>query len=174
MKKGFTLVEVLMALTGVVVLTVIATNFLFSILGQKDQAVADSLLTEQIEATATLIATAVRSAETISVADAGRELKLERRGECWLFRWEETEKTLKFGRTVGDDCTAPTAVEGRVTGQKAMVSNGRFELTSVADSSRIVTLMMDVEVYRPLWKSQRHYEQMFVNLVDADGGDDEG
>jgi len=172
MKKGFSLIEMLIALGGVVVLAIAATSFLFSILGQRDQAVAESLAAEQAEAVFSLVGTAVRSAEGIEVVDGGKSLELTSAGECWRFSWDEFLEQVKFGRSEGVECVAPGSAGEFLTTEKAGIERVNFSLVAVDDSSRTIRMEMRVVVYRPLWNTTQEFDQLFVNLVDEGGGDE--
>jgi len=172
MKKGFTLIEVLVALSGVVVLAIGSTSFLFSILGQRDQAVAESLASEQAESVFLLVGTAVRSAKEIVVTDGGKTLELIGADECFKFSWDDVEKRLMFGRVEGIDCEAPENADKQLTSDKTVIERVNFSLLDPDDSSRAVNMEMDVTVFRPLWNTAQAFDQLFVNLVDKDLGDD--
>lgn len=172
MKKGFSLIEMLIALGGVVVLAIAATSFLFSILGQRDQAVAESLAAEQAEAVFSLVGTAVRSAEGIEVVDGGKSLELTSSGECWRFSWDEILEQVKFGRSEGVECVAPGNASEFLTTEKVGIERVNFSLLAVGDSSRTIRMEMRVVVYRPLWNTTQEFDQLFVNLVDEGGGDE--
>ena len=172
MKKGFTLIEILMALGGVGVLVVGATSFLFSILGSKDQAVAESSVVEQVEVVEGLIGKTVRSARSLSVSDGGKRLATTGKNECMMFRWDEAEKVIKYGRTSGSGCAAPSVADQDLTSQKVVVESFSFEIVNPDESSRTVVVEMTVVGFRPLWSSRQDFKLSFVNLVDVmEGGE---
>jgi len=168
MKKGFTLVEVLLALSGVAVLAIGSTSFLFSILGQRDQAVAESLASEQAEAVFSLVGTAVRSAQGIQVTNEGRTLELTGESECFKFSWDNVEERLMFGRVEGVDCEVPLSAGEQLTSEKTAIKGLNFSLLDLDDSSRTVGMEMEVVVFRPLWNTSQTFDQLFVNLVDEE------
>lgn len=173
MRKGFSLIEVLVALGGVAVLAIAATSFLFSILSQRDQAVAESLAAEQVEAVAAVVGSAVRSARGIEVEDGGKSLELTSASECWLFTWDEVLKQVKFGRSEGTECSPPLTAGEALTAEKAVIERVNFSMLAPDDSSRTVRMEMDVRIYRPLWSTTQEFDQLFVNLVDEGGGDED-
>ncbi len=167
MRKGFTLIEVLVGLGGVVVLAVAATAFLFSILGQRDQAIAESLAAEQAESIMAVVGTVVRAAELIEVSDGGKRLETSREDECWTFLWDEIAEEIRFGRSEGIGCSPPAGASQRLTAEKVSVERVNFSLVAPDDTSRTLRLEMDVEVSRPLWQTSQSFDQMFVNVVDV-------
>ena len=168
-RHGFTLIEVLIALVGVVSLAMAGTSFLFSILSQRDQAVAESLAAEQSEAVFALIGSAVKSAQGISITNGGKSLELVGQSECWLFSWDDGPEQIEFGRSIGTECSPPVDADGALTVEKAKIERVVFSLVTPDDSSRTVKLEMDVKVYRPLWNSSVSFDRLFVNLVDEGG-----
>ena len=166
MRHGFSLVELLMAVAAMAVLAVIATGFLFSMLTQRDQAVAEAMLTEQPEVVFAMVAKAVRSAETISVKDSGRRLETSRKGECFSFDWDEGEKVIWFGREAGPGCVPPSETTSQLTPKTVRVERVEFKLTEPNESGRNVEMEMDVLVSRPFWQTDEQWSQIFVNVVD--------
>ena len=166
-RQGFTLIEVLIGLVGVVVLAVAATAFLFSTLGQRDQAIGESLAAEQAESVMAVVGTVVRAAGSIEVLDGGKRLETSREDECWTFLWDEVEEKIGFGRSEGIDCSPPAEASRRLTAEKVAVERVNFSLVAPDDTSRTLRLEMDIEVSRPLWQTSQSFDQMFVNVVDV-------
>jgi len=167
MRKGFTLIEVLIGLGGVVVLAVAATAFLFSILGQRDQAIAESLAAEQVESVMAMVGTVTRAAESIEVLDGGKRLETSREDECFTFLWDEIAEEIRFDRSEEIDCSPPVGASHRLTAEKISVERVNFSLVAPDDTSRTLRLEMDVEVSRPLWQTNQSFDQIFVNVVDV-------
>lgn len=164
--NGFTLIEVLVALAGVSVLAVISMAFLFSILSQRDQAVAEAIVTEQPEVVFPILGKAIRSAQEITVEDNGRRLKTSRQGECFTFVWDQTQQVILFSRQSGSDCVPPEQATNRLTPNTAKVTGLHFSLLEPSDAGRSVQLEMDITAYRPFWQTNKHFSQVFVNIVD--------
>ncbi len=172
-RQGFTLIEILVALVGVVTLAIAATSFLFSILTQRDQAVVETLAVEQIEVVAAVVGSAVRSARTISVENGGKQLDLTTESECWRFWWDESNEELKLNYSSGESCYLGSGSDERLMADQAEVTAVAFSLIDSDDSSRTVGLTMALSVYRPLASTTQTTTQVFVNLVDEAGGDDD-
>jgi len=170
---GFTLIELVIALGGVGALAIGVTSFLFSLLSQKDQAVSESLVAEQVEGVGAMVGSAVRSARSIEVKDGGKILEIEGEEECVIFEWDEEEEVIKYGRETGEDCDSPDDANERITNQKSRVENLNFSLMSEDSSSRSVMMEITVGAYRPMWGNSRAFKQVFVNVVDEEGGDDD-
>lgn len=169
-KQGFTLVEVLMVLGGVGVLVIGAMSFLFTILSNKDQAVVESRVVEQVEMMEGLMGKAVRSARGLAVSDGGRRLETEGKDECLVFRWDEAEKIVKYGRTIGSGCTVASEANLDLTSRTATIENLNFEIVNADDSSRTVVVEMTVAGYRPLWSHRQDFKLTWLNVVDEGGG----
>jgi len=172
-KAAFSLIEILVALGGLVVLSVLAISFFFLTLTQRDEAVAESSAVEQTEAAFALVGRAVRAAQTITVSEAGTRLELTGASECWLFDWDEINGELKYGRTQGSSCSLPAGADERVTSQTAEIENVSFSLLAPDDSSRSIEMTLGVAVFRPLASSQQTFSQVFVNVVDERGEEDD-
>ena len=168
--NGFTLIELVIALGGVGALAIGVTSFLFSLLTQKDQAVGESLVVEQVEGVGALVGSAVRSARDIHIENGGRRLEIEGVDECIVFEWDESNEKVKYGRETGIDCNVPDEADQAMTNQKSRVENLRFSLMSEDDSSRSVMMEITVAAYRPMWESSSTFKQVFVNVVDEEGG----
>ena len=147
--------------------------FLFSILGQKDQAMAESIAIEQAEVAFSLIGTVVRSAETIEIVSEGKDLRIVGRDECWLFSFDEVFQELRWGKSEGTECVTPSSAEELLSSKKANIERVNFSLLAPDDSSRTVKMEMDILVVRPLWSANQSFSRLFVNLIDDLGdGDD--
>lgn len=165
-KDGFTIIESVVALAGMAVLAVTSMAFLFSILSQRDQAVAESIVTEQPEIVFPVLGKTIKSAQEISVEDDGRRLKTTREGECFTFAWDQEQQVILFGRQGGSTCVPPEEVTARLTPNTVKVTSLQFELLEPSESARSVQLNMDVAAYRPLWQTNQHFSQVFINVTD--------
>ena len=170
---GFTLIEVLVALVGVVVLAVAATSFLFSILSQRDQAVVEALVAEQMEVVMAVVGGAVRSAKEIVIEDGGKSLELKSKSECFRFSWDEGLNRLTSNYSAGESCLPGSGSTELLTAQAATIENVNFSLLEPDDSSRAVMMDMTVSAYQPLANSSQINSLVLVNLVDEEGGDGE-
>ena len=169
MKKGFTLIEILVALGGTVVLALAAAQFLVSILSQRDQALAEAMAVDQAQAVKVLVGNLVRSAEVILIGADGKSLGLQGQNECWLLLINEFEQSLEAGVNQGKNCQIPETVNQRLTSQKVKVTEAGFTLASSDSSSRSVDFAWTIEVARPFWQLTQTHRQVFVNLVDFGG-----
>ena len=172
-RGGFTLIEILIALSGLVVLALAATNYLFSILSQRDQAIAEAMALDQIETVAAVLADRIRSASTIRGDQGGKRLALIGPGECWLLQIDEANQSLNYGLTRGAGCQPPETADEALTSQKAQIQAASFSLLTSDGSRRSVSFDWTVVVTRPLWQASQHQSNLFVNVVDEGGGDDD-
>lgn len=168
-QSGFTLIEILIALGGMVILALAATNFLFSILSQRDQAVAEAMAVDQAESINVFVGGLVRSAQTIVVGADGKSLGLKGENDCWLVQINDSEQSLNTGVSQGTDCQIPGAATQRLSSQRVQVTNAVFVLSSSDSSSRSVSFNWTVAVARPFWQLSQDHSQVFVNLVDSGG-----
>lgn len=172
-QAGFTLIEIIVALTVTVVLSLASANFLFSIISQRDQALAEAILLDQIEAVHSLVAGQVRSARTIEVAADGYSLELAGNGGCWLFAYNAGSQRFDYGFSAGSDCQAPPPADQPLTSQKARVTTAEFRLVSGDSSSRAVGLNWTAAVARPFWQTSQELNRLFVNITDTAREDDD-
>ncbi len=170
---GFTLIEIIVSFAAIIVLAVAATNFLFSTLTQRDQALAESMLSEQAETAFSIIGNAVRSAQQINIIDEGQGLQITGLEECWLFKWDNSSQQLKFNQITGETCSPPSESSQLLTSQLVKVTQVDFDLLAIDDSSRTVFMTLDLQAYRPLWNTTQQFSQVFVNLIDMPGDDDD-
>jgi len=172
-KTGFTLIEIVVSFAAIIVLAIAATNFLFSTLTQRDQALAESMLSEQAETAFSIIANTIRSAQQINIIDGGQGLETTNPEECWLFKWDNSSQQLKFNQITSSSCSPPSEANQLLTSQLVNITQVDFDLLAVDDSSRTVSMTLDLQVYRPLWNTTQQFSQVFVNLIDVSGGDDD-
>lgn len=166
---GFTLIEIIISFAAIIVLAVAATNFLFSTLAQRDQALTESMLSEQAETAFSIISNAVRSAQQINIIDEGKGLEITNLEECWLFKWDDSSQQLKFNQITGETCSPPSEASQLLTSQLVKVTQVDFDLLEIDDSSRTVSMTLDLQAYRPLWNTTQQFSQVFVNLIDVSG-----
>jgi len=172
MKKlntGFTLIEIVISFAAIIVLAVAATNFLFSTLTQRDQALSEAMLSEQAETAFSIIGSAVRSAQQINIIDEGQSLQITSLEECWLFKWDNSSQQLKFNQITGSSCSPPSEANQLLTSQLVEVTQVDFDLLAIDDSSRTVSMILNLQAYRPLWNTTQQFSQVFVNLIDIPG-----
>lgn len=167
-QRGFTMVEVVVAIGGMAVLATLAVSFLFSVFTQRDQAIAEIEAIEQSQVVFPMVGTAVRKAENISIANGGKRLEVERSGECFTFEWDEVSEEMKYGRSEAVDCVAPITTDQNLTSAGVNIERVKFSMIEATDSARTVMMEMDVGVYRPLWSGVQNYSQVFVNVMDAE------
>ena len=165
-REGFTLIEIIVALGGMAVLVIAATSFLFAIFSQRDQALTESIVAEQSETIFTTLASAIRSAVSIQVLDAGKRLELTGGQECFTFVWDDFDQEINFGRTTGSSCTPPASAGNRLSSQLSQIESANFTLLDPDDSSRTVGLDITIGAYRPLWNVSKQFNRAFVNLID--------
>lgn len=165
-RKGFTIIESVVALAGVAVLALISMAFLFSILSQRDQAVAEAIVTEQPEIVFPILGRVIKAAKEIAVEDDGRRLKTTQEEECFTFVWDQAQQIIFFGRQGGPTCVPPEQATVRLTPNTAKVTSLQFQLLEPGESGKSVRLDMDVAVYRPFWQTNQHFSQVFVNVTD--------
>lgn len=167
--KGFTLIEIVIAVSGLIVLSIASTNFLFSILSQRDQAIAEEMAVDQAEIIYALLADKVRSAKIITVSPDKKSLGLKTADQCWLVVVDPDSQGLYFNLSAGSGCVIPGTADKRLTSQRAAITDADFSLDTSDDSSRTIRFNWTVMVARPLWQTTQTYQQLFVNVVDQGG-----
>lgn len=165
-RKGFTIIESVVALAAVAVLALTSMAFLFSILSQRDQAVAEAIVTEQPEIVFPILGRVIKAAKEIAVEDDGRRLETTREGECFTFVWDQAQEVIFFGRQGGSTCAPPEQATARLTPNTVKVTSLQFQLLEPGESGKSVRLDMDVAAYRPLWQTSQHFSQAFINVMN--------
>jgi hypothetical protein len=87
-------------------------------------------------------------------------------GECFTFEHNPTSEEVLFARSEGDSCVPPAIPTNRLSSQQSQVEDLTLTLVDPDESSRTVSIDLTVGVYRPLWSTNKSFNQAFVNVVD--------
>ena len=167
-QTGFTLIELVVALAGVAVVTVAAVGYLIAVLVQRDQAVAEAMLNQQPGVAFAALGKVMRSAQQVMISNGGRRLETVSPDECWGFEWDEGLAAIVYGVDKSVGCSVPELTL-QLTPSTVKITAMSFEMVTDTDADRSMKVNMDVKVSRPFWKTEQHFEQIFVNVVDEGG-----
>lgn len=164
LNSGFTLLELLIALTIFSVVSVAAVWILFTSLALRDQTLASSDTQEAVRVFLHDFQLAAGNAKTVNTTGAG--LFVSNSNECWSFVWNSASQTLKYSHLVLPGCTPEVSPTTDFLPAKIKVSNLNFTVTPLATGGREISLSGTFIGSQPLDTYSLSFTNTVVNLID--------
>jgi prepilin-type N-terminal cleavage/methylation domain-containing protein len=162
--SGFSLIELLLAISVFSVVSVAAMSMLFSSLSLRDQTIASSQTEEAIRVFNHSLGRAGRNAQT--VAGGGSSLYIVNSQECWSFVWNPVSRSLLYDHTMAAGCSPNTAPTISFFPTNITVNSIDFIIKSLPSGGREIYVSGDMTAWRPFSNYQTDFDLTIVGLVD--------
>lgn len=162
--NGFSLLELMLALTIFSVVSVTAVALLFSSLSLRDQTIASAQTEEAVKVFDHTFQRATRNAKTVT--GGGASIYTTTDTECWSLVWNSTTRTVQFSHIEASGCTPDTNPSTQFLPASVFAENLNFTINSLATGGRQVSVSGVFSGIQPLSTYQTSFSNTSVNLVD--------
>jgi len=162
--RGFTLLEILVAIAVMSVIGVVTTAMLFSALSWRDKLLAMEQVEESNRVIRRMMERAVGEAEEIEVEN--NTLRTSKTGECWSFSWQDVTEELTYSHDQTVDCVPEVDPAGELLPQVVRVRDFEIKMRELSSEGKEVYWKMEISVTRPLGSYETEFEQTVINFVD--------
>lgn len=161
---GFSLLELLLALTVFSVISVVSVYLLFSSLSLRDETVASANTQEAIRVFLHAFAAATTNARTVNVT--GNGLFTSNPSDCWSFVWNSGSETLNYSHLTTPGCTPDVSPGTSFLPSNVKAENVSFTAKPLSTGGREISLSATFAGFAPLSESRTSFTNTVVNLVD--------
>ena len=162
--SGFTVLELLIAVSIFSLVSVASVGMVFFGLGLRDQTLAATRVQEQLRVFSHTLRTAILGARVISGDE--KSLLITASNTCWSFVYDSVQKNVLYSQAIGADCVPDPAPQTLFFSTSAEMSEFSFLILPLPTGGRQVSVSGKIEAVLPLNDYEVDFSDTFTNLVD--------
>lgn len=163
--SGFTLIEILVAISIFSLLTVASAWMIFSSLSLRDKTLATTTHQEFTRVFLNSFIQATQNAKTIT--GGGTSLFTQNPTDCWSFVYDSINQDILFTHISVADCTPdPSPSTSFFNSSTTQIQNLIFNIKPLVTGGREVSVNGLMSILLPFDSYQNTFSQTVVNLID--------
>lgn len=164
MSKGFTLIEIVIAIATVSIVSVATMYILFLSLSLRDLTLTSTRTEESLRIFDRYLRLSVLDA--LAITGGGNTLYLQGESECWSFVYDSVDQNLKYAKTTQTGCTPETNPATLFFPSSTKTTSMNFLITPLSSGGRQVKIDGTLKTTLPLDVYETNFSGVYINLVD--------
>lgn len=163
-QSGFTLIEMIIAMTTVSIVSVATMYILFLSLNLRDLTITSSKTEESLrvfDRTMRMAAT-----QALAITGGGSSILIRGKNECWSFAYDSLAQNVEYSKIVQTDCNPDPNPSSSFFSASTKVISMNFLITPLSSGGRQVKVDGTFQTTLPLDVFQTSFSNAYVNLVD--------
>jgi len=162
--NGFTILELLIAISIFSVVSVASVWLIFSSLSLRDQTLAATRTQEQLRVFSHTLRGAIQNASVVS--GGGNTLQLVSLNECWSFIYDDMLRNVRYSKTTGAGCSPDPVPDSPFFLTTSQLLSLSFTITPLSTGGRQVSVNGEMRTILPFDDFQMSFNDSFTNLID--------
>lgn len=162
--KGFTILELLIAVGIFSIVSVTSVWLVFSSLSLRDQTLASTRAQEQLRVFSQTLRGAIQNSRVVS--GGGNTLQLTSQDSCWTFIFDDLLENVRYGQTAGVGCSPDPTPQTSFFAPTTEVSDLEFTITPLSTGGREVRVEGSLRIVLPFDDYMVDFSDTFTNLID--------
>lgn len=162
--SGFTVIELLLAISIFSVISVAALYMVFSSLSLRDQTLASTRVQEQLRVLTHNLRVAVQNSSAVS--GGGNSLLLTSAEKCWSFVYDINSKNLKYSTVENPGCTPDPSPSTNFFPPTTQITTWNFSINPLPTGGRQISVSGNLKSTLPFDTYQLTFSDTYTNLID--------
>jgi len=161
---GFTMIELLIAMSIFSIISVSAVYLVFSSLSLRDQTLAAIRTQEQLRVFSHTLRGAIQNSPIVT--GGGDTLSLTSSTVCWSFVYDSALEILRYAKTLGAGCAPEPIPPTAFFSPTSHLNELTFTITPLSTGGRQVSVEGNISVVLPFDDYDVDFKDTFTNLID--------
>lgn len=163
-KNGFTLIEMIIAMTTISIVSVASMYILFLSLNLRDLTLTSSKTEESLRVFDRTLRKA--STQALAITGGGSSILIRGKSECWSFAYDAVSQNVKYSKIAQNDCNPDPSPSSLYFPSSTKVTSMNFLVNPLSSGGRQVKVDGTLQTTLPLDVFQTSFSSAYVNLVD--------